>query len=388
MTENSMTPHDGEETQLEAQVEAFGTAVTVRTAEGPGVAELFEEMLLAWRDSVASRPGDAANADADPDIDAGGTNTDAEYPIVKVPELNRENFEHRAYRFSVHVTTAALQFHRGSQLMFHAGGIARPDGAVAAIVGPSGRGKTTTMGQLARAYGYVSDETITITASGEVFPYRKPLSVITEGHVEKIQIPPSDLGLKPLPDAPLRITSLLLLERQPEGVEESRLEPVSLAEALIDLVQQTSYLVELPHPLRRIAEVADATGGVRRLFVGHPEGIIGVGDALFEQGSCGPWRQAMPVATSAIPYEVSDSVVDAVECEDGTVVLTTDRQARLLTGVAPTVWRGLCEGDTWPMLEARAVEMFGPPPTGSLREALVAVCDQLLSEGILVRHTE
>ncbi len=359
-----------ERTELESRVQAFGTSVRVRTPCAPGTPELFDELLSAWRDSGVPN----ARTESEPD----------ETPLVEVPQLSRGSLEFLAYRFSVHVTTAALEYHRGRQLMFHAGGIARSDGAVVAIVGPSGRGKTTTIRELAREYGYVSDETIAITGQGEVWPYRKPLSVITEGHQDKVQIPPSDLHLQPLPDGVLRIAGLVLLDRAAEEIRTSQVESVSLAEGLVELVQQTSYLVELPHPLRRIAEIATATGGVRRLLAAAPESISAVADSLFEPSQCEPWQQVMPSVVPALPYRVSDDVVDAVECTDGTVVMTRDRQVRLLQGVGSLIWSSLCEGDDWDALELRAHALLGPPPAGTAIEAITAACDELTDTGIIV----
>ena len=367
-------------TMLERRVDAFGTSVVVRTPDAPGSAALLDEMLLAWRDAapVAAQPA-------------------GPLPSVEVPALDALNFEHLAYRFTVQVTTAALEFHRGEQLMLHAGGIARSDGAVVAIAGPSGRGKTTTMSVLAREYGYVSDETITIAGDGSVLPYRKPLSVITEGHAEKLQVAPSELGLLPLPAAELRIAGLVLLDRQPEGIADSVIEPVPLADALIELVQQTSYLVELSDPLRRIAEIASDTGGVRRLRVGIPDRIPLVADRLFAvdgpaasggPGSgCEAWEQVLPEAPGAAGYSVSDTVVDAVEVSDGTAVLTRDRHLRLLAGAAPLVWRGICAGDGEAELDARISAELGDPPDGGLRDAVSAVCESLVAAGVLVRES-
>lgn len=360
---------------LERRVDAFGTSVLVRTPDAPGAAALLDEMLLAWRDAgpVATQPH-------------------ASMPVVQVPALDAQNFEHLAYRFTVQVTTAALEFHRGEQLMLHAGGIARDDGAVIAIAGPSGRGKTTTMSVLAREYGYVSDEAVTIARDGGVLPYRKPLSVITEGHAEKLQVAPSELGLLPLPPADLRIAGLVLLDRHTDGTPESIVEPVPLAEALIELVQQTSYLVELDDPLRRIAEIASDTGGVRRLRVGAPDRIPLIADRLFAvdgpadgpDSGCESWEQVLPTAPGAAGYSVSDTVVDAVEVADGTAVLTRDRQLRLLAGAAPLVWRGICAGDGEAELDARVSAELGAPPDGGLREAVAAVCGSLVEAGVLV----
>lgn len=334
----------------------------ISVPDGPHAADLFPRLLEGWRDS-----------------DLGRSDQPGELPEVRLPALTADSFEHVASRLSVQVTTAALDYHRGSHLLLHAGGVAGTDGSVIAIVGPSGRGKTTTVRQLARTLGYVSDETIAITADDRVLPYRKPLSVIAEGHAQKLQVAPSKLALRSLPEAPLRIAGLVLLERGDRT--DSRMEPVPLAEGIVELVQQTSYLVELPHPLRRIAEIAQTTGGIRRLRAGEPERIADVADRLFENGACEPWEHVMP-GVGDTAHSVAD-VVDAVECADGTVVLTRDRRVQVLSGVASLVWRGICAGDDGVALEARVEEVAGAPPAESLHDAVQGVCEGLVLAGIL-----
>ena len=50
--------------------------------------------------------------------------------------------------------------------MLHACGVADPEGAVIALVAKSGTGKTTASSQLARTFGYITDETVAIRADG------------------------------------------------------------------------------------------------------------------------------------------------------------------------------------------------------------------------------
>ncbi|MBK0419472.1 hypothetical protein JD276_10550 [Leucobacter sp. CSA1] len=368
---------------LTATVQAFGTPVRVTAHAEDGAEALLAEVIAPWSDAgfrAVSRAegGTAVPSSADP-ADPGQA-----IPVVDLGSLSRAHLERTGSLLSSRVTLAALEHHRGRHLMFHAAGIANAEGAVVAIIGPSGRGKTTTVRQLAQTYGYVSDETITITPDDRVFPYRKPLSVITEGHADKLQIPPSALGLAPLPKTELRIAGLVLLERAAAGTEESSVEPLPLAEGLVELVQQTSYLVELSDPLRRIAEIADATGGLRRLRVGSPERIAGVAEHLFESGACEAWEQVLPLDAEcgAAPYAVT-GVVDAIECAEGTAVLTADRRVQVLAGVGPVLWRGICAGEGWDDLEARIRAELGDPPSGTLREAIRAAGAGLVEAGVL-----
>lgn len=59
----------------------------------------------------------------------------------------------------------------------HAGAVER-DGRVVLLVGASGRGKSTLTARLVRrGFRYLSDELAAVTATGEVLPYAKPLSL-------------------------------------------------------------------------------------------------------------------------------------------------------------------------------------------------------------------
>ena len=195
----------------------------------------------AWADALA----DAAAEPVDT-VTPYGTN-----PAVMLSGLSQQ------------VTLAAIEAARGRAWMLHAAGIATPDGQVVVLVGPSGRGKTTASRALGAVYGYVSDETVAIDDDGRVWPYRKPLSVIENPEAPKTQMPPSAVGLKPLPDAELRVAAVVLLDRDPSHPEEPTVEVTDLGDALEELISQTSFLHDQPAALRFIAALAAATGGIR-----------------------------------------------------------------------------------------------------------------------------
>ena len=160
------------------------------------------------------------------------------------------------------VTRAAIDARRADLWMLHAAGIATPAGDVVAFVGPSGRGKTTASRHLGRHYGYVSDETIGIARDGRVLAYRKPLSIIEEPRAPKVERRPSSLGLGTIP-RDLRVRAIVLLHRHPDHQGAPVVTRIDLADALDDLVTQSSHLVERPDSLRFIAAIAEATGGIR-----------------------------------------------------------------------------------------------------------------------------
>ena len=166
-------------------------------------------------------------------------------------------------RLSQQVTLAAIDAGRRELWMLHAAGVATDAGDVVVFVGPSGRGKTTASRALGQSFGYLSDETIGIELDGRVRVYRKPLSIIEHPVQPKVERAPSSIGLLPIPDAELRVRAIVLLDRQPGHDGPPVLADVDLGDALAELVLQTSYLPDLEAPLRFIAAVAAAVGGIR-----------------------------------------------------------------------------------------------------------------------------
>lgn len=356
----------------EQVVNAFGVTVLIQVetvADAPGLADqLIKRLTEAWVDSPI------------PDGEA------TEQLVVNLGQISEEQFEQVHSNMSTQVTLAALKSHAGRSLLFHAGGIAREDGRVAIVVGPSGRGKTTTMRQLGQHYGYVSDETIAITPDGVVLPYRKPLSVITKGHDHKLQIRPSQLNLLPLPDAPLQLGGIAVLERAPEGENASTVTHMGFAAGIVAVIEQSSYLIDLDRPLARVSEAAAAVGGFKILTVGTPESIYEVAEDLFLAGTTPRWERVMPEAPATHSEDtayVPADIVDAVECEDGTVVFSRARQVMLLDGIGPQLWRAACEGEDWNDLVSRIESVHGPAPDTDTRKAIEQVGEQLITAGVL-----
>jgi energy-coupling factor transporter ATP-binding protein EcfA2 len=295
---------------------------------------------------------------------------------------------------SQRVTLAAIDAGRGRAWMLHAAGVATPDGQVVVLVGPSGRGKTTAARALGEVYGYVSDETIAIDADGRVWPYRKPLSVIEDPAAPKTQRPPSALGLRPLPDAELRVAAVVLLDRSPEHPDVPVVEVTDLGDALEGLVSQTSFLHEQPTALRFIAALANATGGIRtvkyREAASLPSvipGLIGPSRPIELPPRPEHIRRDTEPADSAPRFSrvnVADEV--AVPDPDRVAILTISEQRRgrvtLLGGIAPAVWRG-ADGATLRQLQDAAVTAYGEPDGLDAGTAVLLGVGMLLDAGLL-----
>ncbi|WP_313811145.1 hypothetical protein [Glutamicibacter sp.] len=357
----------------ERTVNAFGVRVLVRIKAPHGAATgstaaMIERLTTAWSDSPQPR--------CQP----------TELPVVDLGEVHDENFERIHSIMSTEVTLAALEFNAGRLLMFHAGGIARHDGKVALITGPSGRGKTTTLRHLGLHYGYVSDETIAIDFGGTVHPYRKPLSVITEGHRHKLQISPSELNLRPLPNVPLKVGGIAVLERAGRSDKKSTVTQLGFAAGIVAVVEQSSYMISLERPLTQVAELAASIGGFKILTVGKPETIHLVAEELFVPGTDTNWTRAMPSDNASsfhdAAYLVAD-VIDAVACDDGTVVFTQSLKVVLLDGIGPELWSAACKGERWEELVDRIESVHGPAPSLDTRGAVKEVAEELVCAGIL-----
>ncbi|MFG6279489.1 ATP-binding protein [Microbacterium sp. 5K110] len=291
------------------------------------------------------------------------------------------------------VTMAAIEARRGDLWMLHAAGVAGPDGGVVVLVGESGAGKTTAVRTLARTAGYVSDETVGIDASGTVLPYRKPLSVITEGVSHKVQRSPDELALGALPAAELHLSRLILLARRP-GSSDARLVPVPTSEAIAELAGQSSALVQLRHPVRTMVELIDRTGGALRAEYGEVGDLAALlRDAASPSPSAGsepadpaPLRLADPDPGSpgdGTRYQRADAVDWCALPDDRLAVLSghTDGSGtlRVLAGVAPTLWRA-ASGVRRDELVAAVDAAFACPDPGEVTDRAL---QSLIEAGLL-----
>lgn len=296
------------------------------------------------------------------------------------------SYEQLAAAVSTKVTLRGIERARGRSLMLHAAGLALPDGRVIAFVAPSGGGKTTLAAALGTKYGYVSDETVLIERDLTVVPYRKPLSVIEDPSRKhrKVQISPRQLGLRDLPESPLTLAAIVMFYRDDE-YSDIELETTGLAEGISDLVGQVSYFGELPDSVAMLADVLERTGGLRTLRYRDCADVAEkIDDILALHHNDLEWADASScVPSSEISGYVRAPDVTAVET-NGVVVSIKSNTVRVLSGLAPVIWRAAESGATVEDIEKQLIDEFGAPPSAAnSREATQLAIDELVGEGVL-----
>ena len=197
---------------------------------------------------------------------------------IDVPEF--DSLDATLEWLSSEVTLQAIDARSRDLWMLHAAGVADPDtGATVALVGPSGAGKTTASRTLSQRFGYVSDETVGIDATGAVLPYPKPLSVVQPGQLHKRQVSPDELGLFEAPTA-CRLAGIVLLNRVEGASVDVRAVP--LGESLVRLAEQTSYVARIDSPLRTMAAQVERTGGVIEVTYAEADELVPVVRAIMD----------------------------------------------------------------------------------------------------------
>lgn len=339
-------------------VEALGVAVGIPVT-GPAARRLRRQ----WSRALTDRTAETV-------VDLGGIGPDDD--VV------------HDYTITTLVTMAALSATAGTRINLHAGAVSDESGRALAVVGPSGSGKTTAISLLAGRLGYLTDETVSLDDDLRVHAHPKPLSVITDAEAPRLKqsLSPDDLGLA-RPPAHARLHRIVLLHR---GAGHAGLVPASIPHAIVEIVEQTSSLAQLQHPIHRLAATIDSCGGVWALeydeFAERVEDLVGLLDRAPQQRVehvHHPFAESAADAPAPGRWSRADWV-DAEQYDDELVLMVGDR-VHLLAGLGVVVWLALATPRTADELVGRAQELWGEHVDAA--ELVVDALHVLSEQGLL-----
>lgn len=331
----------------------------------------------AWSRTIVEDPGHDA-----PVITAGLASRGS------LADVTGSTLDELMTRLTQRVTLTAIEQRRGDLVMLHAAGLADPaTGRTIALVAPSGTGKTTAARTLGHRLGYVSDETVGITADHRVEPHAKPLSIRPDVPGESNQVCADDLALL-VPPEHLTIVALAVLVRDPAATSATA-EPLGLTELLELVIPQVSYLPELPHGLLRVLELVAHCGGAWRLTYGEAVDLAPIVHRLLTDSAPtpSPWSRVAADTNVRSPAPGTMSVRRVRSCDavtDGTsTVVLHGRQVVELQGVAPPIWEAAADWTSADSLVPVLTELFGAPPGDSAEPFVRRAVDDLSARGLL-----
>jgi len=216
-----------------------------------------------------------------------------------------------------------------------------------------------------------------------------------------VQRSPSSLGLQNPPEADLRLAGIVLLDRR-EGIAGTRVEAIDLGDGLAELVAQSSYLTDLPSPLRTIAAHVAAVGGIRRVTYTDAVALVDVLPRLAEGVRGGSESARIPLAAASNLGAKDDRgqldndevrwfrvpAYDQIELADPQrlAVLQIDDSGegtvRVLAGVAPTILEAATAASLDDLTDA-AVRAHGDPEGQDAGALVRAVLSELAGAGLV-----
>ncbi|PPG35621.1 hypothetical protein C5E10_03105 [Pseudoclavibacter sp. RFBG4] len=186
----------------------------------------------------------------------------------------------------------------------------------------------------------------------------------------------------------------MLLHRveEHELADGPQLSPVATGSAIASMVPELSYLPALPDPLVQLAELIDATDGVRRVTYSEASQVAAlVPEILAAHGDVQPWTSGHSVADATTPSATvrEDSYRRAAGVHwllfANEAVTLESRMVRQLAGIAPGLWELLDEWTTLTHLTAALIEQYGEVPDA---RHLVQVALEGLVEANLVERVQ
>jgi hypothetical protein len=207
----------------------------------------------------------------------------------------------------------------------------------------------------------------------------------------KTETPPSGLGLGVLPDTPLELTAIVLLDRR-DDADEPTARTLTTVEAVAALTAHTSFLSHLARPLQFVAAILAETPVVRLTYreARDLEAIDAFWQTSGGHKAAIPARGTVDTATDAADSPPAGrlrraAVADAIAPGDADQLLVLhDDVVHTLDGIAPTLWRALGAGGDGPGLVTALVAAHGHPPEGDAEQLVGAALDELGAAGLVV----
>ncbi|WP_146111946.1 hypothetical protein [Arthrobacter sp. MYb227] len=289
------------------------------------------------------------------------------------------------------ITRQAIESGRGNLFMFHAAALCSPSsGASIVLAAESGTGKTTATRVLATELGYITDETAAFDTDGVLYPYAKPLSILTGAKQRpKTQFSPAELELQPY-EGEARVATIAVLDRDRSGLlAEPIASKLSLGEALNQLIPQMSSLSYLDRGLVQLCQLIDSLGGVVQLRYAEASELAAIIKDLLGSPRASKnheWSAAdIQVTSRPAPavWSIRRQTVDDAIWLGPDLGLLKDEQYILLTGIGPFIWDSLSDWKTFDELFDAAIITFGS--VAHAKQILHEQLESLCSLGILER---
>jgi hypothetical protein len=291
----------------------------------------------------------------------GASDTGEETTII-LPRTDRPLTPDAGLHRADQVRAVALEAAAGRLLLLRAAAVSTPDGSVVALVSSDAAQRASVVAELSRrGFGYVSDELLAADESFAVVAFPEPLRFEHEDPEFSTLAGPDALGMRPCPDAGLRLAAVVMLEHDPDLRGAPELTRVARPD---DVRRLEDALVSAPSSWAETAlpDLVDEVDGLWVLTYGEIQAAAPVLAELVAR------RTQVPVGPGQLYVAVG--VGDG---EDRPLAVSGHDLA--LDGLRRVVWMAAAGGASLEDLHAAAIrELPGPHPV-SVQLVAAAVRD-------------
>lgn len=267
------------------------------------------------------------------------------------------------------VTRIAIERRSDAFMLLHAAGLSHPtSGAVAALVGTSGAGKSTAARVLGRTLGYLSDEVVAVGRSRRVLPFAKPVSIVDPGRPWKRQAHPDALGMT-RHRGELKLRRLVVLDRHSAHAGAPEAWPLDVQTATESIIPQVSSFGRSARPLAALTALMSECGGAVRVRYRDADDLPPLILRLLDDAALVP---------SVARARVDDEVWIGETC-----YLQLGLELVALEGVGALVWHALQAPRPERMLAAEVAAELGS--VAGFVDDVERVIGQLVERGVLVK---